>query len=291
MTVRELYTHVLTEINKVDAPSLLLEDFIYFLNKSVQQYTNKAYNKYDTNQQATDDLRVLKTSAKLNILENDKIKSPGESSNYYCELPADYFHLLACSVGFTKIADNKKYECDETEEDFIYYPARRLTSDMFSNIYNNSYYKPTYKRPYYYLNNINDNDGSFPVETKKMEPTNPDMDDFIKSLIGGEAFSEGRQSNSSPVLMEIKCGKTNKYFPNHVIIDYIKSPMILSISNDELDMDVDKSQVLEFPNYVCYEIINNIVTLILENSGNPRVSSNYQINTTIPGVPKQQEVK
>lgn len=67
MTVRNLYDNLLIELNKVEAPSLLLEDFIYFANKSVQQYINKRYNLYDVTQQTTDDLRVLKKSIQLSI--------------------------------------------------------------------------------------------------------------------------------------------------------------------------------------------------------------------------------
>lgn len=67
MTVRTLYDNLLIELNKVEAPSLLLEDFIYFANKSVQQYTNKRYNQYDITQQTTDDLRVLKQSCYLDV--------------------------------------------------------------------------------------------------------------------------------------------------------------------------------------------------------------------------------
>lgn len=67
MTVRTLYDNLLIELNKVEAPSLLLEDFIYFANKSVQQYTNKRYNLYDITQQTTDDLRALKESTILEV--------------------------------------------------------------------------------------------------------------------------------------------------------------------------------------------------------------------------------
>lgn len=35
MTIREIYEGVLIEINKVQAPNLLLEDFNYFLNKAI----------------------------------------------------------------------------------------------------------------------------------------------------------------------------------------------------------------------------------------------------------------
>lgn len=35
MTVREVYNYVLVELNKVQAPSILLDDFVYLLNKSI----------------------------------------------------------------------------------------------------------------------------------------------------------------------------------------------------------------------------------------------------------------
>lgn len=35
MTLKQLYEHVLTEQNKVNAPVLLLSDFNYFANKAI----------------------------------------------------------------------------------------------------------------------------------------------------------------------------------------------------------------------------------------------------------------
>lgn len=72
MTARELYEYALIEVNKIEAPSLLLEDYNYFINKAVQQYINKVYNRYDVNQQSTDDLKVLKTSAAVNLVKHDQ---------------------------------------------------------------------------------------------------------------------------------------------------------------------------------------------------------------------------
>ena len=40
MTARDLYEIALIELNKLEAPSLLLEDFNYFVNKAIQQYSN-----------------------------------------------------------------------------------------------------------------------------------------------------------------------------------------------------------------------------------------------------------
>jgi hypothetical protein len=48
MTARQIFEYVLIELNKVKAPSLLLEDFNYFFNKGVYQFVNKVYNLYDT---------------------------------------------------------------------------------------------------------------------------------------------------------------------------------------------------------------------------------------------------
>ena len=43
----------------------------------------------------------------------------------------------------------------------------------------------------------------------------------------------------------------------------------------------DNTQTLEFPDYVCYEIINIVTRLLLENAGDPRLQTNIPINQTI----------
>lgn len=78
MTVRELYDNVLSELNKVESPSILLEDFNYFANKGIQQYVNKIYTGYEINQQSTDDLRALKVTSQLEITYNSDIILPTE---------------------------------------------------------------------------------------------------------------------------------------------------------------------------------------------------------------------
>ena len=40
MTARQVYEYALIELNKKQAPSLLLEDYIYFINKVIQQFVN-----------------------------------------------------------------------------------------------------------------------------------------------------------------------------------------------------------------------------------------------------------
>jgi hypothetical protein len=41
MTARQMLEALLIELNKVNAPSLLLEDYNYFINKAINQYINK----------------------------------------------------------------------------------------------------------------------------------------------------------------------------------------------------------------------------------------------------------
>ena len=67
MTARQIWEGMLIELSKVNAPSMLLSDFNYFINKAINQYINKRYNIYDINQQTTDDLRVLKSTAILDV--------------------------------------------------------------------------------------------------------------------------------------------------------------------------------------------------------------------------------
>jgi hypothetical protein len=49
MKAIELYEHILTEQNKVDAPALLLNDYNYLINKGIYQFVNKQYNFFDVN--------------------------------------------------------------------------------------------------------------------------------------------------------------------------------------------------------------------------------------------------
>lgn len=67
MTIRQAYEFALIECNKLKAPSILLEDYIYLFNKAIQQYVNSIYNRYDYNQQSSDDLGFLQTTVVLKV--------------------------------------------------------------------------------------------------------------------------------------------------------------------------------------------------------------------------------
>lgn len=320
MTVRDIYEYALVELNKLNAPSLLLEDYNYFINKAIQQYINLVYAKSEIDQQSTDDIRVLKTSAILepklfsSSLTSDKTKLLSNSlfkTSYYADLPTDYMHLLNCIVEYTIQQSN--FKC-YNKGDTVHFPVRRLTSDMYTQILNNAYMRPMYKRPYYYLSAINTNTvaqsegdrlynkpGSLTGMNASDLPTKEGEDvlalqkgtipeDKSYGLIDSETRAGDRLSNSSTVRLELRFGNDATIFkPTALYIDYIKSPMYVRLTQEQIDSTIDYSQVLEFPDYVCFEITNIFVRLLMENSSDPRLQTNIPLNTTIYNPVAQQQ--
>ena len=382
MTARQVYEGVLVELNKVNAPSLLLEDFNYLFNKAIYQYINKKYNIYDINQQLTDDIRVLKATAILPVQQVTSAYGSNTSGNvtgknslfgatYEVILPTDYLHLLNCVCNF-HVA--KKFKCYD-EDTYVQFGATRLTSDIWSQIINNFYMRPSYKRPYYYIHNVNQYNTvpTNPIQSGTYTPrqttttannyptgtydsnnaplyyvtSTTDSGDpviingqYIKSgndqlyyvhtssslpnglLSGTDAnskfqFSNGqitninlsrsllsnndlvekdaavRYGNASEVRLEIRAGKDQSLFKlEDVYVDYLKAPQHIRLTQEQLDYTEDFSQMMEFPDYVCQEIINELVKLVMENSGDPRLQSNIAVNQSIANpVQQQQETK
>jgi hypothetical protein len=74
--------------------------------------------------------------------------------------------------------------------------------------------------------------------------------------------------------MEIRYGTDDSVFKlSKVYIDYIKAPQHIRLTQEQLDLTEDTSQMLEFPDYVCQEIVNELVHLIMENTVNQRLST------------------
>jgi hypothetical protein len=82
--------------------------------------------------------------------------------------------------------------------------------------------------------------------------------------------------------MEIRFGKDESLFsPFRVYVDYLRSPQYIRLTQDQVDEILDTSQLLEFPDYICQEITNELVKLLLENASDPRLQTNIPINQTI----------
>ena len=319
MTSRQLYEAVLIELNKENAPNILLEDFNYFANKAVSQYVNKRYNIYDINQQTTDDLRVLKATAMLDVsrIDNyDDLSLASANATYETILPSDYLHMLNCICIYNV---QKTYKCYNSGDTWRC-AAKRLTADAYSQVLDNFWNKPSYKRPYYYIHNINNN---------VTNPTNPYNNngsgtDFNSKMSGNfgndgngnkivegqgtpktikiklpgqqeetvsavEKGSEIRYGNISQVRLEIRYGTDSSVFQlKKVYIDYIKAPQNIRLTQEQLDHTEDKSQMLEFPDYVCQEIINELVHIIMENISEQRLQTHPVVSQSIANPAQQQ---
>lgn len=218
MTVLNVYEYVLIELNKVEAPSLLLEDFIYFLNKATQQYANKMYNLCEYNQQKQDDLLGFYNEVLINSsLEDDIIVD-------------DYFHSLGCDVTFIN-------ECGKK----LIRSASKKTANISGAIMDNYYFKPSFRKPYYSIITLTDNS----------------------------------------VKIVIDFGISTKWQLESVNFKYLKTPPTYIIENVDFESEEYIESTIPFSNYVCYEIINDLVKLILENASDPRLQSNMPVNQSI----------
>lgn len=282
-----MFEKALIEVNKVETPSLLLNDFNFFVNKAVYQICNKNYNSYEINQQLTDNLRILKATSIIDV--NPTLN---DLDAYKVTLPSDYYHILGCICIFKL---NSAIACKEAEST-IKSSAVRLTSDMWPRVIENYYNQPSYKRPYFFLNHLNQNnviptDPYTPTQGTDISgatsatvvtgglPNTINISSFSTSLVN--KIAKVRYGNASAVLMEIRCGNSTTYTLNKVVIDYLKVPQYLELTQEEIDNTNDISQILEWPDYMCYEILNELVTLMLENASDPRLQTNIPINQSI----------
>lgn len=387
MTARQIFEATLIELSKIQAPALKLYEFNYLFNKAINQYINKVYNVYDINQQTTDDLRVLKSTAylkphKYGVTKSGEIKPynnyTGDGTNpeysgkspstdtqyakassylsnvhsqiqslngatYEVFMPIDYLHMLNC-VCIYYVAKQK--DCWDAGS-YIQIPATRLTADSWSQIVTDIYNRPSPMCPYYYIHNqassitiptspvtgngepsdinpagytgtdmparpykVTDNGIDAKGDTTDSGKVSTDKDKqssnfqrtfkLSQPLDGGEKLEQTislvekptavRVANPSNVRCEIRYGKDDSLFQLvEVQIDYVKSPQFIRLTQEQIDLTEDTSQIMEFPDYVNQEIINELVHLVMEHSNDPRLANNIQMTNTIARPTGQQQ--
>lgn len=131
----------------------------------------------------------------------------------------------------------------------IMYPAKRMTSDAWSVIMNNYYNRPKLDNPYYFLYNVD---------------------------------------NSSTIKCEIRCGNISPYKLVAVIIDYLRAPKVVKLTQRQIDLIQDTSEELEWPDYMCNEITNEMVNLVMTNIGDPRLQTQSIVTKSIASPSQQQ---
>lgn len=161
-------------------------------------------------------------------------------------------------------------------------------------------------RPYQVTDNGIDANGdttdSGSVSTDKKKPSSNFQRTFKLSqpLANGEKLDQTislvekptavRVANPSNVRCEIRYGKDDSLFQLvEVQIDYVKSPQFIRLTQEQIDLTEDTSQIMEFPDYVNQEIINELVHLVMEHSNDPRLANNLQMTNTIARPTGQQQ--
>ena len=97
-----------------------------------------------------------------------------------------------------------------------------------------------------------------------------------------EKPSAVRIGNTSNVRCEIRYGKDDSLFQlAEVQVDYVKCPQFIRLTQEQIDLTEDTSQIMEFPDYVNQEIINELVHLVMERVNDPRLSNNMQMTQSI----------
>lgn len=337
MTVKELLQYAIIETKKNGAPNLLIEDYNYFINKSIQQTVNSIYNFYNADQQRTDDLRVLKDFIKIPVTDNNISLSEEDNMGtiYEVRLPENYYHLISCQVQFELLHTWRCYDKGQKWTN----KAIRATGEINSDAINNAYFRPSYRTPYFYIINNSYSNGVWKNYLHLIDYQDEDFSDIEKSRMKGSTLDiiyraltsdQKGQVNTkyksrlaedfesveiesevkeklikadtpdiarqilndayNNVLLQIRAGATDVFKVVNIYIDYLKTPQYIRLSQRQFDMDIDTSQVLEFPEYICQEILHTLVKLLLENYSDPRLQTNAAINNTIaPPAGVQQE--
>lgn len=242
-TARDGYQALLTELNKQEAPTILIEDFNYLHNKAIQNYVNKRNNLYPIGQQEKDDLAPLKVFGhKIDTVTLENNKHPRAFS---VELPTDYFHLQRQSAEIEVVL--RQGVCQQAN--YNKFPiTTMIDSEQLSEIVNNYYTRPSFKRVYYTLYQIN----------KELE----ESDDINYKL-------------------DFYCGEDSNVVVKTAYIDYLKKPKVITLTQDDIYSYEDTSMKLQFAPYVNLEIVKELLMFVLENSSDPRLNTSGAVNQSI----------
>ena len=238
-------------------------------------------------------------------------------ATYTVQLPDDYLHLLNCVCFYQVNAPHKCYN----KGDVARARATRLTADSWGQVVDNFWNMPSYNKPYYYIHNVNsdvevstntvnettkygtDKEGNNKTSTiteytqqeKQPDPFKTiDISGFVKQTDTADSAYSQRKSqirygNASKVWLEIRYGQDDSVYKLFaILIDYIKAPQHLRLTQKQLDTTLDTSQVLEFPDYVCQEIVNELVNIVMENQSDARLQTHPVVSQSIANPTQQQ---
>jgi hypothetical protein len=146
LTARQAYIDILTELVKEEAPTLYIEDYLYYFNKAISEYMKTRYEVFETNQQLADDMRSWKKSYQASSLEipiSSIFKAvPGKTVK-----TDEYRHLLNCIINVTISRPISK--CDQRPGTTVPYKVTRMSSEIKAGLLGNKYLEAKFYRPYF----------------------------------------------------------------------------------------------------------------------------------------------
>ena len=87
---------------------------------------------------------------------------------------------------------------------------------------------------------------------------------------------------SSNNTIEIYCGDLDNLELTNITIEYIREPEKVGLKLEQLnDPENYKPVTLEFPDYICREIINELISLVMANQADERLAVYPQVNQSI----------
>lgn len=138
-TALELYTAVLRELNKFNAPDFDVPDFNYWINDSLLKWVEDELDGYEREQKDTDEFRML-------LLPDSKVLNEGNTTDVRkLTLPGNYYRLARCRAVFRCLENWNGY----VKGAKIYQPVRRLTQTIQDLAMQNSYFSPEPEDPFY----------------------------------------------------------------------------------------------------------------------------------------------
>ena len=179
----------------------------------------------------------------------------------------NYYHILGVRTywtdkrGSTRINQPNPCSINDITEVSRMYPAKRLTYDMLGNIENNAYLRPMIRQPYYQLH-----------------------DHYLNT--GVEKVSDTEQYQNTPFI-EVHYGKPIEGITLQMVeVDYLKLPEHVVLEDEEVYINnEDKSQLLEWPDYLNSDLISILVSYFLENENNPRIQTFPALQQDTPPAP------
>ncbi len=251
---------------------ILPSDYLHMLNcicLYVVDDTYKCYNKGDHVRAAA---TRLTADAYSQVLDNFWNKPDYNRPYYYIHNVNNYKN----SEQFTeneRVIDNEVYYTDK----FI--PTNDKTD---AKIVKTSYQESKHNKDSWGNNLAN-------VESINLFTGVKANTEELGSISNVERGSQIRYGNASEVRCEIRYGTDDSVFKlEAVYIDYLKAPQNIRLTQKQIDKTIDTSQMLEYPDYVCQEIINELVHIIMENIGDGRLNTHPVVSQSIANPVQQQ---